>query len=92
MYNNCIYKSYSLALFPLFSSFLSDPFLSRLFNALWRPRRIKILGFELEGVIESTDSGVTRFKTGDAVCGGGFGAYAEYKCLPENGGVALRDR
>jgi NADPH:quinone reductase-like Zn-dependent oxidoreductase len=69
----------------------ADPFLSRLFNGLWKPKRINILGFELAGVVESTGRGVTRFKPGDEIygaCGTGFGGYAEYKCLPENGAIA----
>jgi len=35
------------------------PFLSRLFTGLWRPRRIKILGFELAGVVESAGRAIS---------------------------------
>lgn len=70
----------------------ASPFLARLYNGLFRPVKVKILGFELSGIIEEVGEDVKRLKVGDAIfapCGIKFGAYAEYKCLKESKNIEI---
>lgn len=66
---------------------------ARLTLGFTRPKH-PIYGMELAGDVEAVGQNVTRFKPGDAVfastLAANFGAYAEYKCLPEDGLVLAK--
>ena len=66
--------------------------ISRLMLGYRRPKKA-ILGVEVAGEIEAAGKDVISFKQGDPVFGidgTGLGAYAEYKCMPGTGGLALK--
>jgi 2-desacetyl-2-hydroxyethyl bacteriochlorophyllide A dehydrogenase len=70
----------------------ADPFAVRFIFGLIKPK-INILGSVFSGEVESVGKDVKNFKVGDFVFGHtdmSFGAYAEYKCVPEYESLALK--
>lgn len=66
--------------------------LGRLVFGIRKPRQ-PILGTELAGEIMSVGKDVTKFKTGDqifAFSGAAMGCHAEYKCMSEDGTIAMK--
>ena len=66
--------------------------ISRLVFGISGPRQ-PILGTELAGEVESVGKNVSKFTVGDQVfafSGARMGCHAEYKCMPEDGAVALK--
>jgi NADPH:quinone reductase-like Zn-dependent oxidoreductase len=66
------------------------PFFARLLTGLQRPKEV-IGGSEIAGEVAAVGEGVTHFREGEAVMGAtgaGFGAHAEYVCIPEDGALA----
>jgi NADPH:quinone reductase-like Zn-dependent oxidoreductase len=66
----------------------ADPFLSRFWTGLRRPKQ-RIPGMELCGVVEAVGASVTEFEVGDEVFGvKGAGAHAEFTCMRESAALA----
>ena len=68
--------------------FNATPFANRMMFGLFRPKRLKTLGFDIAGRVEAIGSNVTNLKPGDEVYGDlsacGWGGLAEYVAAPEN--------
>jgi NADPH:quinone reductase-like Zn-dependent oxidoreductase len=61
----------------------------RIFMGMRAPRKTAILGQEFAGEVETAGKDVTHLKTGDKIFGAtgfGQGTYAQYICLPAQGG------
>lgn len=69
----------------------AKPFFVRPYTGLVRPKR-KVLGLDFAGTVEAVGEGVTKFVHDERVFGltpGGYGAHAEYLCVPADGAVSL---
>jgi NADPH:quinone reductase-like Zn-dependent oxidoreductase len=63
-----------------------EPYFMRLASGLGAPERPG-LGVDFAGTVEAVGTGVTRFRPGDAVFGGQFGAFADYLILDAEGSL-----
>jgi NADPH:quinone reductase-like Zn-dependent oxidoreductase len=66
---------------------------ARMMLGIRKPKN-SVLGMELAGEVEAVGKEVKKFKVGDYIFastgGQNFGAYAEYKCLPEDAVMAVK--
>ena len=64
-----------------------QPFINRVIFGMFRPK-VKTLGIDIAGVVESVGTQVKAFREGDEVLGDlsakGWGGFAEYVCVDEN--------
>jgi len=78
---------------PDWRNLRADPFFIRFTGGLLKPKN-KMLGIDMAGRIEAVGKNVKKFRPGDEVYGdlfqSGLGAFAEYKCMLEEGSLAVK--
>ncbi len=83
--SDCIIRSFNMPGNLGFPKKQIQKLMMRLVVGVTKPRK-SIIGMVLSGDIESVGKDIRRFKKGDQIygfAGFSFGAYAEYKCMPE---------
>ena len=66
-----------------------SPYLMRLATGIGSPSDSK-MGVDFAGMVVEVGNEVTKFAVGDAVFGGGDGAFAEYLLIPEDRAIAAK--
>jgi NADPH:quinone reductase-like Zn-dependent oxidoreductase len=88
--NEILVRVHAASVNPLDWHYLEGtPYMVRLDAGFGKPDDPR-LGVDFAGTVEAVGKNVTRFKPGDEVFGGRFGALAEYVAAREDGAVALK--
>jgi NADPH:quinone reductase-like Zn-dependent oxidoreductase len=88
--NEVLIKVNAASVNPLDWHYLEGtPYLVRMDSGFGKPQNPR-LGVDFAGTVEVVGRNVTRFKPGDEVFGGKFGAFAEYVTVRESGALALK--
>jgi NADPH:quinone reductase-like Zn-dependent oxidoreductase len=88
--NEVLVKVNAASVNPLDWHYLEGtPYLVRMDAGFGKPQNPR-LGVDFAGTVEMVGRNVTRFKPGDEVFGGKFGAFAEYVTVRESGALALK--
>ena len=84
--NEVLIKVYAVSLNDWDCGLLEGDFVNRLLNGIFKPK-IKILGSDIAGRVETVGKNVEKFRPGDHVFGdlsGRWGGFAQYVCAREN--------
>src|SRR6202140_4337268 len=88
--NQVLVKVHAASVNPLDWHYMEGtPYMVRMDAGFGKPQNPR-LGVDFAGTVEAVGRNVTRFKPGDEVFGGKFGAFAEYVAVREDRAIALK--